>query len=167
MMLSAESLPVKSEPCPSPALPFEPKPAPTLPKPLSFTMRYGSPSFSADASTGDELIFLLLFLFVRFHHCQALNTKDWTDGEPTESEKDFWEIAAMEAYGHLTDWKSLQYCSTFYIDENSPANLDNMWLEPLYQVSQINEILRSRRSHSHSGASEADSPSVRTLFICF
>uniref|UniRef100_A0A3Q2XVH6 DNA-dependent protein kinase catalytic subunit n=1 Tax=Hippocampus comes TaxID=109280 RepID=A0A3Q2XVH6_HIPCM len=74
---------------------------------------------------------------------EALNTKDWTEGEPTESEKDFWEIAAMEAYGHLTDWKSLQYCSTFYIDENSPANLDNMWLEPLYQEMYLPHMIRS------------------------
>ncbi|XP_061121318.1 DNA-dependent protein kinase catalytic subunit isoform X2 [Syngnathus typhle] len=74
---------------------------------------------------------------------EALNTKHWTDGEPTDSEKDFWEIAAMEAYSHLTDWKSLQYCSTYCIDENSSANLDNMWLEPLYQEMYLPHMIRS------------------------
>lgn len=69
---------------------------------------------------------------------QALNTEHWSEGEPTDSEKDFWEIAAMEAYSHLTEWKSLQYCSTVYIDENSPPNLDRMWSEPLYQVIDLN-----------------------------
>uniref|UniRef100_A0A667XXZ0 DNA-dependent protein kinase catalytic subunit n=1 Tax=Myripristis murdjan TaxID=586833 RepID=A0A667XXZ0_9TELE len=40
---------------------------------------------------------------------QALNTEHWSDGEPSDSEKDYWEIAAMEAYSQLTEWKSLQY----------------------------------------------------------
>ncbi|XP_040921929.1 DNA-dependent protein kinase catalytic subunit [Toxotes jaculatrix] len=74
---------------------------------------------------------------------QALNTEDWSDGEPTDSEKDFWEIAAMEAYGHLTEWKSLQYCSTVYIDENSPADLQRMWSEPLYQEMYLKHMIRS------------------------
>lgn len=69
---------------------------------------------------------------------QALNTEHWNEGEPTDSEKDFWEIAAMEAYSHLTEWKSLQYCSTVYIDEASPPNLERMWSEPLYQVRDLN-----------------------------
>lgn len=69
---------------------------------------------------------------------QALNTEDWSDGEPAESEKDFWEIAAMEAYSQLTEWKSLQYCSTVYIDEHVPPNLEKMWSEPLYQVAPHN-----------------------------
>lgn len=66
--------------------------------------------------------------------CKALNTEQWSDGEPAEAEKDFWEIAAMEAYNHLMEWKSLQYCSTVYIDEASPPNLEKMWAEPLHQV---------------------------------
>ncbi|XP_034415705.1 DNA-dependent protein kinase catalytic subunit [Cyclopterus lumpus] len=74
---------------------------------------------------------------------EALNTEDWSDGEPTNSEKDFWEIAAMEAYGHLTDWKSLRYCSTVYIDENSPPNLERMWSEPLYQEMYLQHMIRS------------------------
>ena len=72
---------------------------------------------------------------VKFCYFQALNTENWPDGEPTESEKDFWEIAALEAYNQLTEWKSLQYCSTVYIDENTPPDLDRMWSEPLYQVT--------------------------------
>lgn len=43
-------------------------------------------------------------------------------------------MAAMEAYNHLTEWKSLQYCSTVCIDESSPPDLEKMWSEPLYQV---------------------------------
>lgn len=70
---------------------------------------------------------------------QALNTEDWPDGEPSESEKDFWEMAAMEAYSQLTEWKSVQYCSTVYIDDNAPPNLEKMWSEPLYQVVPHNQ----------------------------
>nr|XP_057916892.1 DNA-dependent protein kinase catalytic subunit isoform X2 [Doryrhamphus excisus] len=74
---------------------------------------------------------------------EALNTKDWTDGEPTGSEKDFWEIAAMEAYSHMNDWKSVQYCSTVNIDENTPPDLQNVWLEPLYQDMYLPHMIRS------------------------
>ncbi|XP_068437827.1 DNA-dependent protein kinase catalytic subunit [Clinocottus analis] len=74
---------------------------------------------------------------------EALNTEVWSDGEPTDSEKDFWEIAAMEAYSQLTEWKSLQYCSTVYIDENSPPNLEKMWSEPLYQEMYLQHMIRS------------------------
>ncbi|XP_073344741.1 DNA-dependent protein kinase catalytic subunit [Pagrus major] len=74
---------------------------------------------------------------------EALNTEHWDDGEPTESEKDFWEIAAMDAYSHLTEWKSLQYCSTVNIDETSPPNLERMWSEPLYQDMYLQHMIRS------------------------
>ncbi|KAJ4925203.1 hypothetical protein JOQ06_017938 [Pogonophryne albipinna] len=73
----------------------------------------------------------------------ALNTELWSDNEPTDSEKDFWEIAAMEAYSHLTEWKSLQYCSTVNIDESSPPNLEKMWSEPLYQDMYLQHMIRS------------------------
>ncbi|KAL3040873.1 hypothetical protein OYC64_011786 [Pagothenia borchgrevinki] len=73
----------------------------------------------------------------------ALNTELWSDNEPTDSEKDFWEIAAMEAYSHLTEWKSLQYCSTVNIDENSTPNLEKMWSEPLYQDMYLQHMIRS------------------------
>lgn len=75
-----------------------------------------------------------MMYFPTFPLTQALNTEQWNDGEPTEAEKDFWEIAAMEAYSHLTEWKSLQYCSTVYIDDTSPPNLERIWSEPVYQV---------------------------------
>lgn len=74
------------------------------------------------------------------HLCKALNTDQWSDGEPAEAEKDFWEIAAMEAYNHLMEWKSLQYCSTVYIDEDSPPDLEKMWAEPLHQVHFFNTV---------------------------
>ncbi|TKS87933.1 DNA-dependent protein kinase catalytic subunit [Collichthys lucidus] len=74
---------------------------------------------------------------------EALNTEHWNEGEPTDSEKDFWEIAAMEAYSHLTEWKSLQYCSTVYIDEASPPNLERMWSEPLYQEMYLHHMIHS------------------------
>lgn len=70
-----------------------------------------------------------------------MNTEHWSDGEPTDSEKDFWEIAAMEAYSHLTEWKSLQYCATVNIDETSPPNLERMWSEPVYQVTILLNIV--------------------------
>ncbi|KAM6908435.1 DNA-dependent protein kinase catalytic subunit [Lycodopsis pacificus] len=74
---------------------------------------------------------------------EALNTEQWSDGEPTDSEKEFWEIAALQAYSQLTEWKSLQYCSTVYIDENSPPNLERMWSEPLYQEMYLQHMIRS------------------------
>ncbi|XP_061568965.1 DNA-dependent protein kinase catalytic subunit [Cololabis saira] len=74
---------------------------------------------------------------------EALNTEDWPDGQPTDSEKDFWETAAMQAYSQLTEWKSLQYCSTVYIDENTPPDLDKMWSEPLYQDMYLQHMIRS------------------------
>ncbi|XP_024136141.1 DNA-dependent protein kinase catalytic subunit isoform X1 [Oryzias melastigma] len=74
---------------------------------------------------------------------EALNTEDWPDGEPTDSEKDFWEIAAMEAYNQLTEWKSLQYCSTISIDDNTPPNLEKMWSEPLHQDMYLQHMIRS------------------------
>lgn len=74
---------------------------------------------------------------------EALNTEHWGDGEPTDSEKDFWEIAAMEAYSHLTEWKSLQYCSTVNIDDSTPPNLEKMWSEPIYQEMYLQHMIRS------------------------
>uniref|UniRef100_A0A3B5Q0B1 DNA-dependent protein kinase catalytic subunit n=1 Tax=Xiphophorus maculatus TaxID=8083 RepID=A0A3B5Q0B1_XIPMA len=85
---------------------------------------------------------------------EALNTEDWPDGEPTDSEKDFWEIAAMEAYNQLTEWKSLQYCSTVYIDENSPPNLERMWSEPLYQDMYLQHMIRSMLKQLQLGESD-------------
>ncbi|XP_061821672.2 DNA-dependent protein kinase catalytic subunit isoform X1 [Nerophis lumbriciformis] len=85
---------------------------------------------------------------------EALNKKDWTDGEPTDSEKDFWEIAAMEAYSHMNDWTSLQYCSTVNVDENNPPNLQNMWLEPFYQDMYLPHMIRSMLKQLQLGVSD-------------
>ncbi|KAI4886986.1 hypothetical protein NFI96_023481, partial [Prochilodus magdalenae] len=74
---------------------------------------------------------------------EALNTEEWMDGEPTDTEKDFWEIAALEAYNHLTEWKSLQYCATVNIDDSSPVNLDKMWDDPFYQETYLQHMMRS------------------------
>ncbi|MEQ2169664.1 hypothetical protein GOODEAATRI_027526, partial [Goodea atripinnis] len=84
----------------------------------------------------------------------ALNNEEWSDGEPTDSEKDFWEIAAMESYNQLTEWKSLQYCSTVYLDENSPPNLDRMWSEPFYQDMYLQHMIRSMLKQLQLGESD-------------
>ncbi|XP_019943216.2 DNA-dependent protein kinase catalytic subunit isoform X1 [Paralichthys olivaceus] len=85
---------------------------------------------------------------------EALNTDDWSDGEPTDSEKDLWEVAAMEAYSHLTEWKSLQYCSTVYIDESSPPDLEKMWSKPLYQDMYLQHMIRSMLKQLQMGESD-------------
>ncbi|CAJ1081863.1 DNA-dependent protein kinase catalytic subunit [Xyrichtys novacula] len=85
---------------------------------------------------------------------EALNTEEWSDDEPTDTEREFWDVAAMEAYGHLTDWKSLQYCSTVYIDENTPPNLDKMWSEPLYQEMYLPHMIRSMLRQLQLGESD-------------
>uniref|UniRef100_A0A3Q2CEF8 DNA-dependent protein kinase catalytic subunit n=1 Tax=Cyprinodon variegatus TaxID=28743 RepID=A0A3Q2CEF8_CYPVA len=90
---------------------------------------------------------------VKLYNEQALNTEEWPDGEPTESEKDFWETAAMEAYNQLTEWKSLEYCSTVYIDETSPPNLEKMWSEPLYQEMYLPHMIRSMLKQLQLGES--------------
>ncbi|XP_031163630.2 DNA-dependent protein kinase catalytic subunit [Sander lucioperca] len=85
---------------------------------------------------------------------EALNTEHWSGDEPSESEKDFWEIAAMEAYNHLTEWKSLQYCSTVNIDENSPPNLERMWSDPIYQEMYLQHMIRSMLKQLQQGETD-------------
>ncbi|XP_060788690.1 DNA-dependent protein kinase catalytic subunit-like isoform X1 [Neoarius graeffei] len=82
---------------------------------------------------------------------EALNTEEWMDGEPTDTEKDFWEIAALEAYNHLTEWKSLQYCATVNIDNSSPVNLDRMWEDPFYQENYLQHMMRSMLKQLQQG----------------
>lgn len=65
---------------------------------------------------------------------QALSQEDWQDGEPTEAEKDFWELASLECYDHLTMWKSLEYCATVNIDSGKPPDLNKTWNDPFFQV---------------------------------
>ncbi|XP_048062032.1 LOW QUALITY PROTEIN: DNA-dependent protein kinase catalytic subunit-like [Megalobrama amblycephala] len=74
---------------------------------------------------------------------EALIKEDWNDGEPTITEKDFWKTAALEAYNHLTDWKSLQNCATVSIDDNSPVKLEKMWTEPFYVETYLQYMMRS------------------------
>ncbi|XP_028826126.1 DNA-dependent protein kinase catalytic subunit isoform X2 [Denticeps clupeoides] len=74
---------------------------------------------------------------------EGLNTEDWEDGDPTDTEKDFWEVAALEAYNNLTEWKSLQYCATVNIDDSTPVNLDKMWSDPFYQETYLKYMMRS------------------------
>ncbi|CAL8293471.1 unnamed protein product [Lota lota] len=82
---------------------------------------------------------------------EGLNQEQWSDGEPTESEKDFWDLAAMEAYSHLTEWKSLQYCSTINIDDSPEPDLDKMWAEPYYQEVYLGHMLRSMLKQLQQG----------------
>uniref|UniRef100_A0A9J8AJD6 DNA-dependent protein kinase catalytic subunit n=1 Tax=Cyprinus carpio carpio TaxID=630221 RepID=A0A9J8AJD6_CYPCA len=87
---------------------------------------------------------------------EALNKEDWNDGEPTNTEKDFWEIAALEAYNHLTEWKSLQYCATVNIDDNSPVRLEKMWTEPFYVETYLQYMMRSMLKQLQLGERSQD-----------
>ncbi|XP_077022849.1 DNA-dependent protein kinase catalytic subunit isoform X2 [Tamandua tetradactyla] len=75
---------------------------------------------------------------------EALNKQEWLDGEPTEAEKDFWELASLDCYNHLTEWKSLAYCSTVSVDSESPPDLNKMWSEPFYQETYLPYMVRSK-----------------------
>ncbi|XP_007947257.1 DNA-dependent protein kinase catalytic subunit [Orycteropus afer afer] len=75
---------------------------------------------------------------------EALNKQDWLDGEPTEAEKDFWELASLDCYNHLTEWRSLAYCSTASVDSKHPPDLSKMWSEPFYQETYLPYMIRSK-----------------------
>ncbi|XP_029447109.1 DNA-dependent protein kinase catalytic subunit isoform X2 [Rhinatrema bivittatum] len=75
---------------------------------------------------------------------EALNKSDWPDDEPTEAEKDFWEIASLECYNHLTEWKPLEYCSTINIDNEKPQDLNKIWSNPFYQETYLPYMMRSK-----------------------
>lgn len=79
---------------------------------------------------------LCKIILLTFLH-QALNKQDWVDGEPTDAEKDFWELASLDCYNHLAEWKSLEYCSTASVDSENPPDLNKIWSEPFYQVGKI------------------------------
>ncbi|XP_060099810.1 DNA-dependent protein kinase catalytic subunit [Heteronotia binoei] len=74
---------------------------------------------------------------------EALSKQDWAE-EPTEAEKDFWEFASLECYNHLTEWKSLEYCSTINIDDKQPPDLNKTWSNPFYQETYLSYIIRSK-----------------------
>ncbi|XP_067887902.1 DNA-dependent protein kinase catalytic subunit isoform X2 [Heterodontus francisci] len=75
---------------------------------------------------------------------QALNSEEWADGNPTDAEKDFWDIAALECYSHLTEWKSLEYCSTVNISDKTPVNLEEIWTDPFYQETYLPHLMHSK-----------------------
>ncbi|XP_013928118.1 PREDICTED: DNA-dependent protein kinase catalytic subunit [Thamnophis sirtalis] len=85
---------------------------------------------------------------------EALTKQDWPDDEPTEAEKDFWEIASLECYNHLTEWKSLEYCSTVNIDNRQPADLNKIWSDPFYQETYLPYVIRSKLKLLFHGGSD-------------
>ncbi|KAG9478931.1 hypothetical protein GDO78_012545 [Eleutherodactylus coqui] len=74
---------------------------------------------------------------------KALQEK-FADGEPSDAEKDFWEIASMDCYNHLTEWEPLEYCSTVNIDSQMPADLKKMWSDPFYEETYLPYMIRSK-----------------------
>ncbi|KFP72380.1 DNA-dependent protein kinase catalytic subunit, partial [Acanthisitta chloris] len=75
---------------------------------------------------------------------EALSKEDWQDEEPTEAEKDFWELASLECYDHLTEWKALEYCATINIDSGKPPDLSKTWDDPFFQETYLPYIIRSK-----------------------
>ncbi|XP_045311337.1 DNA-dependent protein kinase catalytic subunit isoform X1 [Leopardus geoffroyi] len=75
---------------------------------------------------------------------EALNKQEWVDGEPTEAEKDFWELASLDCYNQLAEWKSLAYCSIVSVDNENPPDLNKMWSEPFYQETYLPYMIRSK-----------------------
>ncbi|XP_044600073.2 DNA-dependent protein kinase catalytic subunit [Equus asinus] len=75
---------------------------------------------------------------------EALNKQEWVDGEPMEAEKDFWELASLDCYNQLAEWKSLAYCSTVSVDSANPPDLNKMWNEPFYQETYLPYMIRSK-----------------------
>nr|Q8WN22.1 RecName: Full=DNA-dependent protein kinase catalytic subunit; Short=DNA-PK catalytic subunit; Short=DNA-PKcs [Canis lupus familiaris]AAL40979.1 DNA-dependent protein kinase catalytic subunit [Canis lupus familiaris] len=75
---------------------------------------------------------------------EALNKEEWVDGEPTEAEKDFWELASLDCYNQLAEWKSLAYCSIVSVDNENPPDLNKMWSEPFYRETYLPYMIRSK-----------------------
>ncbi|MEE6464048.1 hypothetical protein FKM82_006146 [Ascaphus truei] len=85
---------------------------------------------------------------------EALNTQDFSDGAPTDAEKDFWEMASLECYNHLTEWKPLEYCATMNIDDRKPPDLSKMWSDPFYQETYLPYMMRSKVKLLLSGGND-------------
>ncbi|XP_027494416.1 DNA-dependent protein kinase catalytic subunit isoform X2 [Corapipo altera] len=85
---------------------------------------------------------------------EALSKEDWQDGEPVEAEKDFWELASLECYDHLTDWKALEYCATVNIDSGKPPDLSKTWNDPFFQETYLPYIIRSKLKLLLSGEND-------------
>ncbi|KAI5273209.1 Dna-Dependent Protein Kinase Catalytic Subunit [Manis pentadactyla] len=75
---------------------------------------------------------------------EALNEQEWVDGEPTKAEKDFWELASLDCYNQVAEWKSLAYCSIVSVDSQNPPDLSKMWSEPFYQETYLPYMIRSK-----------------------
>ncbi|XP_029779032.1 DNA-dependent protein kinase catalytic subunit [Suricata suricatta] len=75
---------------------------------------------------------------------EALNKQEWADGDPTEAEKDFWELASLDCYNQLAEWKSLAYCSVVSVDNENPPDLNKMWSDPFYQETYLPYMVRSK-----------------------
>uniref|UniRef100_A0A8D2M7W0 DNA-dependent protein kinase catalytic subunit n=1 Tax=Zonotrichia albicollis TaxID=44394 RepID=A0A8D2M7W0_ZONAL len=88
------------------------------------------------------------------YYDKALSQEDWQDGEPTEAEKDFWELASLECYDHLTMWKSLEYCATVNIDSAKPPDLSKTWNDPFFQETYLPYIIRSKLKLLLSGEND-------------
>ncbi|XP_058420517.1 DNA-dependent protein kinase catalytic subunit isoform X2 [Diceros bicornis minor] len=85
---------------------------------------------------------------------EALNKQEWVDGEPTEAEKDFWELASLDCYNQLAEWKSLAYCSTVSVDSENPPDLNKVWSEPFYQETYLPYMIRSQLKLLLQGAGD-------------
>uniref|UniRef100_A0A670Y1A7 DNA-dependent protein kinase catalytic subunit n=1 Tax=Pseudonaja textilis TaxID=8673 RepID=A0A670Y1A7_PSETE len=85
---------------------------------------------------------------------KALSIQDWPGDEPTEAEKDFWKIASLECYNHLTEWKSLEYRLTVNIDNGQPADLNKIWSDPFYQEAYLPYVIRSKLKLLFHGGSD-------------
>ncbi|KAJ7402013.1 hypothetical protein BTVI_90061 [Pitangus sulphuratus] len=85
---------------------------------------------------------------------EALSKEDWQDGEPAEAEKDFWELASLECYDHLTNWKALEYCATVNIDSGKPPDLSKTWNDPFFQETYLPYIIRSKLKLLLSGEND-------------
>ncbi|XP_030325655.1 DNA-dependent protein kinase catalytic subunit isoform X2 [Strigops habroptila] len=88
------------------------------------------------------------------YYDEALSKEDWQDGEPTEAEKDFWELASLECYDHLTDWKFLEHCATINIDSGKPPDLSKTWNDPFFQETYLPYIIRSKLKLLLSGEND-------------
>ncbi|XP_072708622.1 DNA-dependent protein kinase catalytic subunit isoform X1 [Ciconia boyciana] len=88
------------------------------------------------------------------YYDEALSKEDWQDGEPTKAEKDFWELASLECYDHLTEWKSLEYSATVNIDSGKPPDLSKMWNDPIFQETYLPYIIRSKLKLLLSGEND-------------
>ncbi|XP_008767155.1 DNA-dependent protein kinase catalytic subunit isoform X1 [Rattus norvegicus] len=75
---------------------------------------------------------------------EALNKLEWLDGEPTEAEKEFWEMASLDCYNNLSQWKELEYRSTVNIGSENSLDLSKMWSKPFYQETYLPYVIRSK-----------------------